>query len=233
MKPQTTYLTVIFAILLLGSTLGWPQNFSTTIHGAISAIPCSPPPAYQISGKGDLYSPDYQQKCQTPKGTSFAAASSAASLLLTEIANATTQNGGAANSFAEAIQTATLKPPSGFHGNTVNISYTDTYALSLSGVAGNSAVGTVSACWAIAQLQFSECHFQSTNGKHGGKVSHDFVLKKGPLGFQLTILKLAGTDLGTFALGTKVSGGAITPSKPPLVLPPHWTCKYDSGTKCP
>jgi hypothetical protein len=233
MKPPKNL--IVFASLLLGSTFAWTQNFATTVQGGITAIPCQPPAPYHIVGTKDLSSPpNYQQTCKRNNGTSFGSASSQASLYSSEIANATTQNGGAASSNGEAIQTATLKPPSGFHGNTVTISYTDIWALNLSGVASPNAIGTVAVCWEIAQLQFKECQELSTNRSNAGKVSHQFVLTKDPkLGFKLTILKGAGTDLATFALGTSLSGGAITTSNPQLILPKGWTCKYDSGTKCP
>src|SRR5579884_3827342 len=132
MKSQK--IIVVLAGLRLCTTMGWTQNFGTTVQGAISAIPCPPPVPYYLQGKGDISSPpDYQQTCKTDNGSSFASASSQASLVTNEIANATTQNGGSAASNAEAIQTATLFPPKGFNGNSILVSYTDIYAMTLSG----------------------------------------------------------------------------------------------------
>jgi hypothetical protein len=165
-----------------------------------------------------------------------ASATSTASLDISNIAIATAQNGAGATAQGIATQTATLIPPKGFTGKTVLFSYTDIFALSLSGV--GPGIGKAEACIGFVNLGDRTCHYIDTNGTSKNTIHGTYKLTKLPVsGFKLTIETQAYAE----AAGTAppppteplVAAKAITRGNPTLILPKGWKCKYDSGTPCP
>jgi hypothetical protein len=214
---------VALASLLLCCPTAWCQRFETSIYG--NEVTCNQINRYNLAGQGDLKDKT-EDTCASDGST--ASASSSASLDLGINASASIQKNGAANSLGRAIQTATLKPPKGFRGMNVTFSYADPYATKLS---GSGDIGVVEVCWLIAQLNFKSCQALTSNGEVGGTMHQQFVLKKSSAGFRLTIAKEVLTSVSSG--GGSGQAGAVTTSYPTITLPRGWTCKYDSGSKCP
>ena len=219
--------TVALVSFLL-CTGSWCQSPQTHAFGLAEA--CAQVNQYNITGKGDIeHKTSKSCTLPPPDGVSSASASSSASLDLGLSAMGSSANLGSGSAGSANAQTATLKPPKGFTGNKVTFSFTDAYALNVSGrpISANATL-----CWTFKPLKFQLCEIRSTVGQSSGKVSQTLILTKSNKGFQLTIAKDAAA--GAVA-GSKqsASAGVATSSAVNLSLPKGWTCRYDSGTKCP
>lgn len=214
---------------LFPSSVSWCQSPQTHAFGL--AVACAQVNQYNITAKGDIeHKTSNSCTLPPPDGVSSARASSSASLDLGLSAMGSSANLGSGSAGSANAQTATLKPPKGFTGNKVTFSFTDVYALNVSG-RPTSASATL--CWTIKPLKFQLCEIRSTVGQSSGKVSQTLILTKSNKGsFQLTIAKDAAA--GAVA-GSKqsASAGVATSSVVNLSLPKGWTCSYDSGSKCP
>jgi hypothetical protein len=219
----------LLGILLLCSSFGWSQSY-TFVQG--SATACAPGHQYKKLGFGDI-SRKTSDSCSRGTGT----ASSKASFVHNLVAMGTTAAyDGIAGANGEDEDVITLKPPKGFKGNTVQFSYTDAFAFSISGLGGeNQAQAFV--CWTIfegSKLKFKECKSSTTNGNSRGQVHHDYVLTKSGSGFQISTLKSASVAITAGPQPPRhITTGSISPGHFHLILPKGWTCKYGSGTACP
>jgi hypothetical protein len=215
-------------VSLFPCSVSWCQSPQTHAFGLAEA--CAQVNQYNITAKGDIeHKTSKSCTLPPPDGVSSASASSLASLDLGLSALGSSANLGSGAAGSANAQTATLKPPKGFTGNKVTFSFTDVYALKVSG-RPTSANATL--CWTITPLKFQLCEIRSTVGQSSGKVSQTLILTKSSKGFQLTIAKDAAA--GAVA-GSKqsASAGVATSSAVNLYLPKGWTCSYDSGIKCP
>jgi hypothetical protein len=226
MKLRGQQSILLVSSLVLYCSVGWTQTFNTNIQGTV--IACTRK-NYLESARGDI-SDQKSDSCQ--EGNS--SVSSSASHNTHQIAKADAQNNGFATSSANALQTATLIPPKGFTGKTVVFSYTNIWALNVSGVGPGTGMAKV--CVAFPKLGDRACHTE-TNGTSSGTMHGTFKLTKSSRGFKLSIENLAYAEANGSAppppIEPVVSAGAIIQSNPTLILPKGWKCKYDSGTSCP
>jgi hypothetical protein len=227
MKLRGQQSILLVSSLVLYCSVGWTQTFYTNIQG--TAVTCTRKD-YSEAARGDI-SDQTSDSCQGGN----ASVSSSASLDTHQIAKASAQNGGAAGASAKALQTATLIPPKGFTGKTVVFSYTNIWALNLSGV--GPGTGMAKACVGFPQLGDRVCQATETNGPSSGTMHGTFKLTKSSGGFKLSIENIAYAEAAGNAppppIEPLVSAGAIIQSNPTLILPKGWKCKYDSGTSCP
>lgn len=228
MQPRGNRYALVIVSLAICCPIARAQSFSTEVEGL--AVACSYK-TYSKLGKKDITG-HTSDTCKTGAALSSAQASLDKNL----IAMGTVVNQAGADADAEAVQTATLKPPKGFNGSKVQFNTVDSYALKLSGLEAKEE-GTVEVCLRIAQLGFKDCHSSSANGVSGGTTHHTFILKRSSKGFQLTILKQAEAmvtaDIKPPPVTPPASGSVITSATLHLILPKGWTCTYDSGTSCP
>jgi hypothetical protein len=126
MKLRGQQSILLVSSLVLYCSVGWTQTFNTNIEGIVVACARKD---YLKSARKDI-SDQTSDSCQEGN----ASVSSSASLDKHQIAQASAQNNGFATSSANALQTATLIPPKGFTGKTVVFSYTNIWALNVSGV---------------------------------------------------------------------------------------------------
>lgn len=185
-------------------------------------------------GTLDVKQPPVPAKCSLGNSTSGGSAD-IVDLGPGENAAVTAQNGAGANARAEAVQTLILKPPKGFTGKKVTLSYESFYSWSISGV--GPGTGTAKLCIGFAPPGTITCQTEVNNGSGTPKISSTVVVPKSAKGFRLTILEqayaeAAGNEPAPPVEPTvEVKAGAI--AVPTVTLPKGWTCKYDSGNPCP
>jgi hypothetical protein len=224
MKRRGTFILIVTAIALYCSIA---SAQTTNVQGTATACVLH---EYSLTGDGDIKD-QASDSCKSGNASS----SATSSLDISEIALASAQDAAGSTAEAEAFQTATLIPPKGFTGTSVQFSYADAYALKVLGT-GEHTVGMAKVCIGFAPLGNRDCK-EETNGISSGTFHGTFILKKSSSGFKLTIYKLAYSDAAGEAappVGTPtVTSGAVTTSNPRLTLPKGWKCKYNSGTPCP
>jgi hypothetical protein len=219
----------LLGILLLCSSFGWSQSY-TFVQGGATA--CAPGHHYQKLGFGAV-SRKTSDSCS--RGT--ATASSKASFVNNLVAMGTTAAyDGIAGANGEDFDVITLKAPKGFKGNTVQFSYTDAFALSISGLGGKNQANA-QVCWYIfvgSKQKLMECHASSINGNIRGLVHHEFVLTKSSSGFQFSTDKIASVAISAGPQTPRhITTGSISPAHFHMILPKGWTCTKGSGTTCP
>jgi hypothetical protein len=211
MKLRGQQSILLVSSLVLYCSVGWTQTFNTNIEGIVVACARKD---YLKSARKDI-SDQTSDSCQEGN----ASVSSSASLDKHQIAQASAQNNGFATSSANALQTATLIPPKGFTGKTVVFSYTNIWALNVSGV--GPGIGTAKVCVDFPKLGDKVCH-TDTNGTSSGTMHGTFKLTKSSRGFKLSIENLAYVEAEGNAppppIEPVVSAGAIIQSNPTLIL---------------
>jgi hypothetical protein len=152
-----------------------------------------------------------------------------------QIATVSAQNGAGANAQAEAVQTATFKPPKGFIGTTIRISYKNSYGWSISGV--GPGTGTAKSCIGFAPPGTVHCQPHTTNGSGSSFTTGAVTVTKSSKGFQLKIMEQASAEAAGNAPAPPtepvVNVTATMDAKPTLILPKGWTCKYNTLNPCP
>jgi hypothetical protein len=230
MKLRGKQLILLVSTLVLCCSVARSQTFSTSVQGV--AITCTQKSYSQIA-RGTITD---QVSDSCPDGSASSSATATLDDLgAGEIAQVSAQNGAGATARAESIQTATLKPPKGFTGNTVQFSYKNYYGWSVSGV--GPGTGFAKSCIGFAQLSARVCQLNPNNGSGAATMHGTFKLTKSSKGFQLTILEQAYAEAAGNAppppTEPVVSVKATISANPTLILPKGWTCKYDSGSPCP
>lgn len=230
MKLRGKRLILLVSSLLFCCSVARSQTFSTSIQGL--AITCTEK-SYSQTARGNITD---QVSDSCPEGSASSSATATLDYLdAGEIAQVSAQNAAGATARAESIQTATLKPPKGFTGNTVQFSYKSYYGWSVAGV--GPGTGSAKSCIGFAQLSARVCQLNPTNGSGTATMHGTFKLTKSSKGFQLTILEQAYAEAAGNAppplTEPVVSVKATINPKPTLILPKGWTCNYDSGNPCP
>ena len=227
-----------YAILVASSLLFWCAMARTQTSPYVEIVgessACDRVPWGPFYDSTEVKQPTVPAKCSLGNSTSSASAD-IINLSPGEMAEVTAQNGAGANARAEGVQTAILKPPKGFTGKSVTVSYKDAYSWSISGV--GPGTGKAKACIGFAPPGTIMCQEHTDNGSGTPVISGSVPVPKSSKGFRLTVLEQAYAEAAgnepAPPLEPTVTVSVGANAVPVLILPKGWTCKYDSGNPCP
>jgi hypothetical protein len=220
LRLKTLLLVSVFALLVRVSAWG-QSGFATSVAG--TAWTRCGTQTYNIQPAPRDTSGDASSSRCPAYGTAESETEASLGLSVSSSCHVT-GTASCASSFNN-YDTATMQPPEGFSGNSVDIGFEDNF----SRMSGENASVAVNINWLVGSYSLNEA--VSTNGTHASTITAPSIPVQEPFTFEID--KTGNSTYETALKSGEVRNASFATTGFHLVLPKGWTCSYASGQTCP
>ena len=219
-RLQTLLLVTVFALLVCVSAWG-QSGFATSVAGeawtrcGTQTYNIQPAPQNTSGEASSSRCPAYGTAESETEAYLGLSVSSSCHITGTAICTSSFNN----------YDTATLQPPEGFSGNSVDVGFQDNF----SSMSGENASVAVNINWLVGSYSLNEG--VNTNGTHASTITVQSIPIQAP--FIFGIDKTGNSTYETASKSGEVHNASFATTGFHLILPKGWTCSYASGQTCP